>query len=79
MKVSLFTLLVSANAVQVSRHLHDDANLMSSSQLNLVLNQKADLQNRVETFSATIADVNTNLDKLTALITNEDIGADPNW
>ena len=47
MKVSLFTLLVSTNAIALSRHLEDEMNLMSSAQLNLVLNQKADMENRV--------------------------------
>ena len=78
MKVSLFTLLVSTNAIALSRHLEDEMNLMSSAQLNIVLNQKADMENRVQSFGETIADINTNLDKI-ELITNEQIGANPDW
>ena len=51
MKAFILTLLTasSTNAINLSK-LDDEINLMSSSQLNLVLNQKADIENRVQSF-----------------------------
>lgn len=37
------------------------------------------MENRVQSFGETIADVNTNIDKLEGIISNADIGANPDW